>query len=97
MKVINLKTYKVLKDQSKQELVYRHKLMAMSKAELLQELLNYHESYQRDPYDISITLRGQHLMDVLEARSHLSDLQDLAREFQIKLKTRLYHQMQNLK
>lgn len=69
----------------------------MNKPELLQELLNYHESYQRDPHDVSVTLRGQHLMNVLEDRALLTDLQDLARDFQLKLKTRLYKQMQNLK
>ena len=69
----------------------------MSKPELLQELLNYHEAYLRDPHDLNATLRGQHLMDVLESRAHLTELQDLAREFQGKLKTRLYQQMQNLK
>jgi hypothetical protein len=68
----------------------------MSKADLLQELLNYHESYQRDPHDIGVTLRGQHLLDILEQRAELAELQDLAREFQGKLKARLYAQMQRL-
>ena|SRR5690348_12319181 len=96
MKVINLKTYRVLKERQKQELLYRHQLLGMDKAHLLQELLNYHESYLRDPHDVNVTIRGQHLMDVLEARAELRDLQELSREFQHKLKVRLYEQLQNL-
>lgn len=97
MKVVQLKTYQVLKERQQQAMTYRHRLTQMSKPELLQELLNYHESYMRDPNDVNATLRGQHLMDVLEGRAHLGELQELAREFQGKLKTRLYQQMQNLK
>ena len=94
MTVINIKTYRVLKEQTKQEQTYRHGLSKLGKAELLQELLNYHESFQRSPHDMRITLRGQYLMEVLEARAELSELKDLSREFQHKLKTRLYAQMQ---
>lgn len=96
MKVVNIKTYQVLKSRQKQEMVYRYSLQKMNKAELLQELLNYHESYQRDPHDINVTLRGQHLMEILEARAELTDLKDLSREFQDKLQVRLYKQMQKI-
>lgn len=96
MNVINLKTYRVFKERQRQELAYRHQLLAMSKPELLQELLNYHEFYQRDPHDINVTIRGQHLMDILESRAELAELQELSREFQHKLKVRLYQQMQGL-
>lgn len=95
MKVINLKTYRVLKERERQEQKYRQKLLTMSKPDLLQELLNYHESYVRDPHDINVTLRGQHLMDILEQRAELRELQELSREFQEKLKIRLYRQLQN--
>ncbi|MBI3558275.1 MAG: hypothetical protein HY074_18565 [Deltaproteobacteria bacterium] len=96
MKVINMKTYRVFKQRVALEARYRHSLLKMGKAELLQELLNYHECYQRDPHDIGVTLRGQHLMDVLEDRAELAELQELSREFQVKLKTRLYEQMQSI-
>ena len=96
MKVINIKTYRVFKQRVALEAQYRHSLLKMGKAELLQELMNYHESYQRDPHDIGVTLRGQHLMDVLEARAELNELRELSREFQVKLKTRLYAQMQSM-
>jgi len=96
MKVISIKTYRVLKEREREEKAYRVKLLAMDKSHLLQELLRYHESYQRDPHDINVTLRGQHLMDVLSQRAHLDELQDLAREFQNKLKVRLYNQLQNM-
>jgi len=96
VKVINMKTYRVFKQRVALEAQYRHSLLKMGKAELLQELLNYHESYQRDPHDIGVTIRGQHLMDILEDRAELAELQDLSREFQVKLKTRLYQQMQSI-
>lgn len=94
MKVIQLKTYRVFRDRKRAELDYRNRLLTMEKPELLQELLNYHESYQRDPHDISVTIRGQHLMDVLEQRAELTELQELSREFQNKLKARLRRQLQ---
>jgi len=94
MNVINLKTYKILRERERAEIHYRHRLMGMKKHELLQELLNYHESYQRDPHDVNVTIRGQHLMEVLEQRAELRELQDLSREFQAKLKARLYAQLQ---
>ena len=96
MNIVNLKTYRVLMERKAQEMAYRHSLLVMDKPALLQELLNYHESYQRDPHDISITLRGQHLMEVLEQRAELGELQELSREFQNKLKVRLYQQLQKL-
>ena len=69
---------RVLKERAQEEQRYRHKVMGMQKHELLAELLKYTESYQRDPHDINVTLRGQHLMDVLEERAELRDLQELA-------------------
>lgn len=96
MKVINLKTFRVLKKQKREGLAYRHRIMGMQKPELLQELLSYHESYQKDPHDIRVTIRGQHLMDVLEARAELRELQELAREFQSKLKARYRSQLQRM-
>lgn len=96
MKVINLKTYRVFKERSRESMEYRLRLLTMSKPDLLAELLKYHEAYQRDPHDIAVTLRGQHLMDVLEQRAELAELQELSREFQHKLKVRLYDQMQRL-
>lgn len=93
MKVINLKTYRVLKDRKREELAYRHQLLTMSKIDLLQELLRYHESYQLDPHDVRITLRGQHLLEVLEQRAELAELQELAREFNAKLDARLARQL----
>jgi hypothetical protein len=97
MNVIDLKAYRALKAQSDQEQAYRQRLLQMSKPELLHELLMYHEAYQRNPGDMSATIRGQHLMDVLEARAELTELQDLSREFRAKLKARLYQQIQNYK
>lgn len=96
MNVINIKTYKVLRERQKQEIHYRHRLMGMKKHELLQELLNYHESYQRDPHDVNVTIRGQHLMEILEDRAELRELQELSREFQAKLRARLYDQIQKI-
>jgi hypothetical protein len=94
--VINIKTYQVLKRHQNQELRYKHSLMKMDKVALLQELLHYHEAYQHDPFDINVTIRGQMLMEILEERAELSELQELSREFQEKLKVRLYQQLQNL-
>lgn len=96
MKIVNIKTYRVLKDRQNQEFAYRLSLSKMDKAQLLQELLNYHDRYQRDPHDVNVTIRAQHLMEVLEERAELKELQDLSREFQNKLKMRLYEQMQSL-
>lgn len=94
MKIINIKTYRAFKQRKALEAGYQHSLIKMDKAELLQELLSYNEAYQRDPNDIGITIRGQHLMEVLEERAELAELQELSRDFQTKLKTRLYQQIQ---
>ena len=96
MKIINIKTYRVLKERKAQEQTYRQRLLTMDKAQLLQELLNYHDSYQKDPHNINVTLRGQHLMEILEQRAELNELQELSKDFQAKLKTRLYQQLQRL-
>ncbi len=96
MNVLNLRTYRILKERQRQSMAYRFSLSQMDKAQLLQELLAHHDSYQRDPHDINVTLKGQHLMEVLEGRAELTELQSLSREFQAKLQTRLYKQIQNL-
>ncbi|MEW6056243.1 MAG: hypothetical protein AB1540_06485 [Bdellovibrionota bacterium] len=96
MNVVYLKTHRVLKERQKEAAAYRVALLAMDKTQLLQELLAYHELYQRDPHDIMVTLRGQHLMDVLEERAELKDLQELSQEFQAKLQTRLDEQLKQI-
>ena len=46
------------------------------------------------PTDIGSTVRAQHLMEILEERAELTELQELSREFRAKLKVRLYEQLQ---
>ncbi len=67
--------------------------MRMDKAALLEELLIYHEAYQKDPNNMHTTIRAQMIMEVLESKALLTELKELAQEFNYKLKGRLYDQL----
>lgn len=91
-----LETFKLLKDLKAKDEPYRKQLLLMDKTELLCELLRYDDAYRKNPLDLRITLRGQHLMDVLEQRAELTELKDLAQDFNIKLQKRYNHQIQKI-
>jgi hypothetical protein len=97
MKIIELKKYKTLRDKKNVASIYRLKIEKMDKPALLVELLNYNDHYRKDPNDLEATLKAQALMDVLERRAELNELKELSQEFNQKLKTRLYKQIQDIK
>lgn len=93
MKIINIKTYRVFRERAKEQKEYLDSLLKMAKPDLLQELLTYHETYRKDPYNIEVTIRGQMLIEVLEKRADLKELQELLEELQIRLEQRLNSQL----
>ncbi len=90
------KQAQTMKTMKQTAYVYRLELLKLSKFDLLQELLKQHEGYIRDPKNPENTLRGQHLLEVLEQRADLSEMRELAQELSKKLKIRLYQQMQQM-
>lgn len=73
-KIISLKEYK----QKKNMLMPKQKLLYLSKAELLQQLIDYYEAVKADPFSLSIALWGEDLMDVISMRALTKELTDLA-------------------
>ena len=93
MNVVSLKKYRELQGQMVEARVYRARIEALPKVELLEELLKYHGDFLKDSRDLQATLRGQQLMDVLEARAELSELRELSQDFRRKLQRRLALQL----
>lgn len=92
-KVVDMKRYRILKEQRAALADYRMQIQTMNKSDLLNELLTYHEKFMKNPLDIRATLQGQELMAVLEVRAELTELKDLSREFKAKLEHRLNQQI----
>lgn len=93
MNVVSIKKYREFQGQMVEARVYRARIEVMPKVELLEELLKYHEDFLKDSKDLQATLRGQQLMDVLEARAELSELKELSQDFRRKLQARLARQL----
>lgn len=91
--VIDFKTYRALQTLREQAKPYRFRIEQMDKANLLIELLHYHELYNNNPDDVSLTIRAEQLMEVLEERAELNELRELSREFHTKLRGRLRQQL----
>lgn len=59
-------------------LMPKQRLFYLSKAELLQQLIDYYEAVKKDPFSLSIALWGEDLMDVISMRALTRELTDLA-------------------
>ena len=79
-KVISLKDYRLQKNL----LTPKHKLMHMSKAELLDQLIQYYEAVRKDPFSLSIALWGEDLMEIISMRALTRELSELAERHQQK-------------
>ncbi len=73
-KVISLKEYRMNKNM----MMPKQKLLYLSKAELLEQLIDYYEAVKKDPFSLSIALWGEDLMDVISMRALTRELSDLA-------------------
>lgn len=93
MNVVSLKKYRQMKQEVTGLSIYKEKLVKMPKIDLLQELLRYHEDYMKNPLDLQATLRGKMLLEVMESRAELPELQVLTRSFRKKLADRLASQL----
>lgn len=91
--LIDFKTFKAIKDLREQAKIYRLRIEQMDKVQLLTELLHYNDLYTQKPDDATVTVRAEQLMEVLEQRAELTELRELAQEFQTKLRARLKQQL----
>lgn len=73
-KIFSLKDHKLKKNI----LLTKQKLMYLSKAELLTQLIEYYEAVKKDPFSLSIALWGEDLMDVISMKALTRELTDLA-------------------
>ena len=92
--VFSFEKFQKLRAAKNAEHAFRTRIEKMEKAELLQEMLNNHDSFLKNPGDIQLTVRAQHIVTVLEQRAELKELQELSRTLSNKLKIRLYSQLQ---
>ena len=74
--VIAISDYKQKKSMS----LSKHKLYQLSKAELLDHLIQYYEAVKKDPFSLSIALWGEDLMDVISQRALTRELSALAED-----------------
>lgn len=96
-KVVNLGTFKLLREQRKAQSEYAGRLMTMEKAELLVELLKFKDNYTKNPRDLQSMIRSQMLMEELEKKAELGHLREIANEYKRKLALKIYSQIQSLK
>lgn len=61
----------------------KQKLFYLTKAELLEQLIDYYEAVKKDPFSLSIALWGEDLMDVISERALTRELQDLAEQHKV--------------
>ena len=78
--VISLKEYRLQKNL----LTTKHKLMHMSKTELLDQMIQYYEAVRKDPFSLSIALWGEDLMEIISMRALTRELTELAERHQQK-------------
>ena len=71
-----MQDYKIKKNM----LLPKQKLLYLSKAELLAQLIDYYEAVKKDPFSLSIALWGEDLMEVISMRALTRELSDLADE-----------------
>lgn len=84
--VVHLADYKKKKAMN----MTKHQLYQLSKAELLDQLIQYYETVKKDPFSLSIALWGEDLMDVISARALTRELSDLAEQHRLQGPTRVF-------
>lgn len=72
--------YKIQRDM----MLPKQKLFYLSKAELLEQLIDYYEAVKKDPFSLSIALWGEDLMEVISMRALTKELTDLAETHRTK-------------
>ena len=77
-KIISMESYKLQKNLG----TPKTKLLHLSKAELLQQLIDYYEAVRKDPFSLPIALWGEDLMEVISMRALTRELSDLAETHQ---------------
>lgn len=88
-KIVNIGMFREAQTARKKSIEYKEKLKSMHKADLLCELLAFHDVMKEsNDTDLLTTVKGLALMEVLIDRSLTPALQSLADGYAKKLKSR---------
>lgn len=94
--VVSLKSYRELKDNEREELTYRARILCMSKVELLEEMVRFQEERKTiGELTPTLMIQGRHLFSELEKQADTQELKILSRSYRRHLEYELQHMKQN--